>query len=241
MVWKLRRKRLGSKKWAGLATKALMLTNQFTQSNLDRLLYQMQTESGGNPKAINLWDSNAKKGIPSKGLMQVIDPTFRAYAMPGFDKDVYDPLSNILASIRYAVSRYGSLAKAYRGIGYETGGLVNTAGMYQLAEGGWPEYVIPTDPNRRTDAMKLLALAGKQIQGNKRPNQLPNVSASGNSDFQEVIERQDKQIGLMQQQIDLLSKLLLKSNIININDETIEKSVSNLQAKNYGNAAYMMG
>ncbi|MEK4973250.1 phage tail tape measure protein [Niallia sp. FSL R7-0648] len=231
----------GVKKWAGLATKALMLTNQFTQSNLDRLLYQMQTESGGNPKAINLWDSNAKKGIPSKGLMQVIDPTFRAYAMPGFDKDVYDPLSNILASIRYAVSRYGSLAKAYRGIGYETGGLVNTAGMYQLAEGGWPEYVIPTDPNRRTDAMKLLALAGKQIQGNKRPNQLPNVSASGNSDFQEVIERQDKQIGLMQQQIDLLSKLLLKSNIININDETIEKSVSNLQAKKYGNAAYMMG
>jgi phage-related minor tail protein len=93
----------------------------------------------------------------------------------------------------------------------------------------------------RTDSMKLLALAGKQIQGNKRPNQLPNVSASGNSDFQEVIERQDKQIGLMQQQIDLLSKLLLKSNIINIDDETIEKSVSNLQAKKYGNAAYMMG
>lgn len=93
----------------------------------------------------------------------------------------------------------------------------------------------------RTDSMKLLALAGKQIQWNKRPNQLPNVSASGNSDFQEVIERQDKQIGLMQQQIDLLSKLLLKSNIININDETIEKSVSNLQAKKYGNAAYMMG
>ncbi|MEK4873123.1 transglycosylase SLT domain-containing protein, partial [Niallia sp. FSL W8-1348] len=166
----------GVKQWAGIATQALMLTNQFSESNLDRLLYQMQTESGGNPKAINLWDINAKRGIPSKGLMQVIDPTFKAHAMPGYNKDIYDPLSNIIASIRYAVSRYGSLEKAYRGVGYATGGLINNEGLYRLAEGGWSEYVIPTDPSKRTEAMKLLALAGKQIQGNKRPNQLPNVN-----------------------------------------------------------------
>ena len=81
----------------------------------------MQTESGGNPNAINNWDINAINGTPSKGLMQVIDPTFRAYARPGFDQNVWDPLSNMLASIRYAVSRYGSLGAAYRGVGYETG------------------------------------------------------------------------------------------------------------------------
>ena len=54
-------------------TKALKMTGQFSKSNLDLLLYQMQTESGGNPKAINKWDINAIKGTPSKGLMQVID------------------------------------------------------------------------------------------------------------------------------------------------------------------------
>ncbi|RUU68582.1 hypothetical protein EOC06_39835, partial [Mesorhizobium sp. M7A.F.Ca.MR.362.00.0.0] len=70
--------------------KALMLTKQYSQTNLDRLLYQMQTESGGNAKAINLWDINAKRGTPSKGLMQVIDPTFKAYAMPGYNSDIYD-------------------------------------------------------------------------------------------------------------------------------------------------------
>ena len=81
----------------------------------------MQTESGGNPKAINLWDSNARAGIPSKGLMQVIDPTFQAYARPGFNKNIWDPLSNILASVRYAVSRYGSLTNAFQGHGYANG------------------------------------------------------------------------------------------------------------------------
>lgn len=111
----------GVEQWRTLATRALQMTGQYSEANLQRLLYQMQTESGGNPNAINNWDINAINGTPSKGLMQVIDPTFRAYAMPGYDKNIYDPLSNMLASIRYAVSRYGSLAAAYRGVGYEDG------------------------------------------------------------------------------------------------------------------------
>lgn len=111
----------GVEQWRTLAIRALQMTGQYSKANLQRLLYQMQTESGGNPNAINNWDINAVNGTPSKGLMQVIDPTFRAYAMPGYDKNIYDPLSNMLASIRYAVSRYGSLAAAYRGVGYESG------------------------------------------------------------------------------------------------------------------------
>ena len=111
----------GVEQWRELAKKALQMEGQYSDANLERLLYQMQTESGGNPNAINNWDINAINGTPSKGLMQVIDPTFRAYARPGFDNNIWDPLSNMLASIRYAVSRYGSLAAAYRGVGYEAG------------------------------------------------------------------------------------------------------------------------
>lgn len=111
----------GVEQWRELAKKALQMEGQYSDANLERLLYQMQTESGGNPNAINNWDINAINGTPSKGLMQVIDPTFRAYARPGFDNNIWDPLSNMLASIRYAVSRYGSLAAAYRGVGYESG------------------------------------------------------------------------------------------------------------------------
>ncbi|MFJ8490943.1 transglycosylase SLT domain-containing protein [Streptomyces sp. NPDC094038] len=66
-------------------------------------------ESSGNPQAINLWDSNAAKGIPSKGLLQVIDPTFKTYHVDGTSFDVYDPVANITAACNYAAARYGSI------------------------------------------------------------------------------------------------------------------------------------
>lgn len=110
----------GVEQWRELAAKALQMTGQYSEANLNRLLMQMQTESGGNPNAINNWDINAKRGTPSKGLMQVIDPTFQAYKMPGYN-NIWDPLSNILASIRYTLSRYGSLARGWQGHGYAEG------------------------------------------------------------------------------------------------------------------------
>lgn len=213
----------GVQRWAGVATQALMMTGQYNKANLDRLLYQMQTESGGNPRAINLWDINAKRGTPSKGLMQVIDPTFRAYAMPGYNTNIWDPLSNILASIRYAMARYGSLARAYRGVGYATGGLINNDGLYRLAEGGYPEWVIPTDPRRRTDAMKLLALAGKDIGGNKRPNQLPGMRAGNDSVMMQLLEATLKQN-------QILMQLLKKDSNVYISGEKVTDSVNNNNA-----------
>jgi hypothetical protein len=66
-------------------------------------------ESSGNPRAINNWDSNAAAGTPSKGLLQVIDPTFRAYHVAGTSMDSYDPVANITAACNYAAARYGSI------------------------------------------------------------------------------------------------------------------------------------
>ncbi|MFC9893965.1 transglycosylase SLT domain-containing protein [Nocardia sp. NPDC127579] len=70
-------------------------------------------ESGGNPDAINLWDSNAAAGIPSKGLLQVIDPTFERYHVEGTSWDIYDPVANIAAACNYAAARYGSIDNVY--------------------------------------------------------------------------------------------------------------------------------
>lgn len=73
------------------------------------ILRNVMRESSGNPLAINNWDSNAAAGIPSKGLLQVIDPTFRAYHVPGTSLDSYDPVANITAACNYAAARYGSI------------------------------------------------------------------------------------------------------------------------------------
>ncbi|MEV0489485.1 transglycosylase SLT domain-containing protein [Streptomyces atratus] len=69
----------------------------------------LMRESSGNPNAINNWDSNAAKGIPSKGLLQVIEPTFKAYHVPGTSWNIYDPVANITAACNYAAHRYGSI------------------------------------------------------------------------------------------------------------------------------------
>ncbi|MQY33439.1 hypothetical protein SRB17_14000 [Streptomyces sp. RB17] len=66
-------------------------------------------ESSGNPSAINNWDINAQNGIPSKGLLQVIDPTFRTYHVSGTSWNIYDPVANITAACNYAAHRYGSM------------------------------------------------------------------------------------------------------------------------------------
>ncbi|MGW7244000.1 transglycosylase SLT domain-containing protein [Streptomyces sp. NPDC054804] len=66
-------------------------------------------ESGGNPSAQNNWDVNAQKGTPSKGLLQVIDPTFNAYHVNGTAHSVTDPVANITAAANYAAHRYGSI------------------------------------------------------------------------------------------------------------------------------------
>ncbi len=77
-----------------------------TEADIQKIWTIIEKESGGNPNAINNWDSNAAKGTPSKGLMQCIDPTFNAHKLPGHD-DIYNPVDNIIAGVRYTFSRYG--------------------------------------------------------------------------------------------------------------------------------------
>ena len=152
----------GVEQWKAIATKALMITGQFTPANLERLLFQMQAESGGNPRAINLWDINAKRGIPSKGLMQIIDPTFRAYTLPPWNKNIYDPLSNIIASTRYTLARYGSLSRGWRGVGYEEGGFIKKEHIAMVGEGDKREVIIPLEQHRNR-AVELWQQAGEEL------------------------------------------------------------------------------
>ena len=110
------------KEWIDEAMKILQEngvdTSKMSESDIWAII---QHESGGNPNAINLWDSNAKAGHPSKGLMQCIDSTFQSNKLPGHD-DIYNPVDNIIAGVRYSIARYGSVS--------------NVPGIRAMAHGG---------------------------------------------------------------------------------------------------------
>ena len=69
----------------------------------------IEKESSGDPRAVNLWDSNARAGHPSKGLIQTIPTTFQRYRNPVLADDIFDPAANIYAGLNYGISRYGSI------------------------------------------------------------------------------------------------------------------------------------
>ncbi|WP_018119420.1 phage tail tape measure protein [Corynebacterium mastitidis] len=137
----------GVEQYRGLVEKILKAKG-YDVALADTVLRRMNQESGGNAGAINNWDINAVNGVPSKGLMQVIDPTFQAHKDPGHD-DIWDPEANIRASMNYAMARYGSLPAAYnRPGGYDSGGwLEPTPGGFSTYYNhtGKPEAVLTHD------------------------------------------------------------------------------------------------
>jgi hypothetical protein len=94
----------GVDQWIAQAYKILGIP--LTPQALADERYLIQHESGGNPRAINRWDINAKRGTPSEGLEQTIMPTFQRYKLPGYN-DIFNPIHNILASLRYRKATKG--------------------------------------------------------------------------------------------------------------------------------------
>ena len=134
----------GAARWAGVGLQVLKMFG-FGREWLPRLLARMNVESGGNPYAVNRWDSNWRRGTPSVGLMQVIGPTFAAYAgrFRGLGPFMYgtsiNPLANIYAAVNYALKRYG--VPAVGGTrGYATGTTSAKPGLALVGERG-PELV----------------------------------------------------------------------------------------------------
>jgi LysM repeat protein len=78
-------------------------------------------ESSGQPNAINHYDSNARgpiqsDGYPlhcSRGISQCIPDTFAAYHQVRTSADIYNPVANIAASIKYVRARYGVAADGH--------------------------------------------------------------------------------------------------------------------------------
>src|SRR5699024_5201917 len=96
--------------------------------------------------------------------------------------------------------------------GFSTGGVIKSPMMAMLAEDD-EEIVIPTAKNRRTDAMKLLALAAKKIGADNGSFARPgNLTTKNNSD-----NYLNKLLQATLEQNKLLMQLLEKDSNIIIN------------------------
>ncbi|WBF77313.1 tape measure protein [Lacticaseibacillus rhamnosus] len=143
----------------------------------------IQRESNGNPRAINLWDSNAKAGIPSMGLVQTIGPTFNAYKFPGHN-DVYNGYDDLLAGIHYMKAIYGSGSSAFARVsgpeGYANGGLI-TRPIHALVGEDGPETILPLTKTSR--AWQLLGQAVTNINHNLGNGAVAETKNSGTDDL----------------------------------------------------------
>lgn len=188
---------------------------------VSKILATIQRESGGDPNVQNNWDSNARAGTPSIGLMQTIGPTFNAYKHPGHN-NIRNGYDNLLAAINYIKHRYGTSDAAFNRVaayGYANGGLVHKNGVYELAEGDMPEYVIPTDIAKRGRAWQLLTEAVARFAGDA-----PQGNHDNTSDRERVSVLEDK----LDVMIGLLSQLVTNgSNPIEIRNVIDGRSVSN--------------
>ncbi|MCO6232490.1 phage tail tape measure protein [Staphylococcus epidermidis] len=215
----------------------------------EQMMRVAKRESNFQAGVVNNWDSNARAGIPSKGMFQMIEPSFRAYAKPGHG-NILNPTDEAISAMRYIVGKWvpimGSWRSAFKRAGdfaYATGGVINTSGMYQLAEGGYPEIVIPTDPSKQSDAMKLLHLAASKINGsnrNKRPNQLRTPSVNSNTvDNAELLLQM---IENQQRQINVLMEIARSNKTIEKQPKGFsERDVSQAQGSRLRLAAYSQG
>ncbi|MFT9469681.1 tape measure protein [Leuconostoc pseudomesenteroides] len=173
----------GVTRWTEQVKEALKANNLSTSSDMvNKVLRQIQTESGGNEKAVQggYTDVNTLSGDLAKGLMQTISATFNAYAFPGH-KNIFNGYDNLLAALAYAKNRYGSnLSYLGQGHGYANGGLITKNQMIEVGEGDKSEMIIPLSGIKSSRGFELLGKTAVAMAARDNIANSPNDTQSSN-------------------------------------------------------------
>ncbi|MGX7045374.1 tape measure protein [Pediococcus acidilactici] len=192
----------GVQRWKSDVEKALSKLGLSTSASMvNRVLRQINTESGGNPRAMGGTDGLADGH--AMGLMQVKPGTFRAYHLPGHN-NIWNGFDNLLAGLNYAKHRYGhGLSFLGNGHGYANGGIATTPSIF--GEAG-PEMAIPLSMTRSDRANQLLGETIVHMAKNN-PDRITDHDTAHDSN--ELIAKLDKLTNLAANMVALLQEQIL--------------------------------
>lgn len=154
----------GAERWRPLAMRAMAMTgfDHTNSAQVDAMIKQIQTESGGNPGIVQQIVDVNSGGNEAQGLLQVIPGTFAAHRDTSLPNDRTHPLANMVAALNYYRSRYGAdLTTTWgHGHGYDLGGIANGVGLM-------PKHIL--DPERvlsprQTEAFEAWMDAGARVE-----------------------------------------------------------------------------
>ncbi|MBF7132558.1 peptidoglycan DD-metalloendopeptidase family protein [Pediococcus pentosaceus] len=219
----------GVKRWKSDVKSALSKLGLSTSASMvSRVLRQINTESGGNPKAMGGTDGLADGH--AEGLMQVKPGTFSAYHLSGHN-NIWNGYDNILAGLNYAKHRYGSgLSFLGNGHGYANGGIANTPSIF--GEAG-PEMAIPLSMTRSDRANQLLGETVVHMAKNN-PDRITDNNTTYSS--HELITKLDKLTNLAGNMVELLQEQILATRDSAFNKDALyrtqalDQNVANFQS-----------
>lgn len=246
-----------SSKWRNdIVRAASSMKAKISGGDIRDIIRLIETESGGRAGVTQGIKDINSGGNEARGLLQYTPGTFAGYAAKG-SKNIlngYHQLKAFFNNSNWRRDLNAWKARMARGAtgwgptgskrGYATGGLINANGLYNLAEDGHPEFVIPTDPKRQSDAMKLLAIASQRIEGNKknkRPNQMRTPSPTASNNNAETLSMLAKMVEQQQEQINILTKIALSNQDIADKPVMSERDVSKAQGRRSQMMSYNLG
>lgn len=218
----------------GKAAKAMHVN--LSAGELATIKAVIQHESGGSSSVVNNWDSNAKAGHPSKGLLQFIQSTFNAYAMKGHTNilNAYDQLLAMFndSNWRRDVHTGGWGPTGHRR--YANGGFIDHHQLAEVGELNKAEMVLPlTNKNR---AYQLIDQAVRYM-GDGDSYGGGNNSGTDNSELLDEIKQ------LHNDTNDLLKLLIqvVKDKPTGYNIKDIQNDLKNVNKFKKTNNAVMTG
>ncbi len=218
----------GVERWRPYVIRALDMLH-LSSSLVDRVLRQIQTESGGNPHAKQPGaDPDGDGSGPAMGLMQTKRSTFNKYKLPGHG-DLWNGFDDLLAGLNYARHRYGdSLSFLGQGHGYANGGIATQPSIF--GEAG-TEMAIPLDSMKSSRAWELMKQVVTYYGGNNATSKTSTVDTRNLSQqIQELIEVGKAVLAVNGEQVRAIKGIKGYDKVTAYKQQRIDQTLANYQA-----------